>query len=69
MLVGRIFKCSDDQVTVKGSLPFPLPRVGKDQWFDLMETYSIGVTLFCMFVCKRNLVHGAKESFPGIDRE
>lgn len=34
MLIGRIFKCSDDQVTaprmLAGSLPFSAPHLGKD---------------------------------------
>ena len=37
--------------------------------FDLMEICSMEVTLFCVFVCKGDLVHAAKESFQRTGRE
>lgn len=38
-------------------------------WFDLMEICSLEVTLFCVFVCKGDLVHAAKKSFQSFNRE
>lgn len=38
-------------------------------WFDLMEICSLEVTLFCVFVCKGDLVHAAKKSFQSLNRE
>lgn len=76
VLIGRIFKCSDDQVTVEGCyrippLPFPFlhPTEVRMMGFDLMEICSMEVTLFCVFVCKGDLVLAAKESFQSTGRE
>lgn len=62
VLIGRIFKCSDDQVTVEGCyrippLPFPFlhPTEVKMMGFDLMEICSMEVTLFCVFCSQRRL--------------
>lgn len=38
-------------------------------WFDLMEICSLEVTLFCVCVCKGDLVHAAKKSFQSLNRE
>ena len=38
-------------------------------WFDLMEICSMEVTLFCVCVCRGDLVCVAKEQFQSIDRK